>query len=655
MKSKLGVQYYVIPLIYIALVFFFLSQHNAGDRQSFSFSSGLFSVSGTRGNSGIEAELLFFGKSIDLERDITVPGNYLTLQSVEGDQQHIIVSYKEGLSLAFQKTGRIELSSPGDVAAQIKLPLFVGTPADENSWEGKGWRLTKLKHLPGALLNMRGDSYLLDFHKSSISDDSALLLNGDGGSVSILSGLEGDPRRFWFFRGEPPVEKSESEALLRDYLESAYRGWRSGRFNQAEESWSTPDGSLVFNESALIALIAEGYRRRESVDLGEMKGISARHQDMVSWESSPYTGSILTHEDTYRIKREEDISAIRSYVKSADPELFAVTSHLVELLLVDGDGELIEELANLFSSGALLEKPFSSEELSGLAEAYIDSRDLYSERFSGFSHLLPLIEAKLLPRIGRIGQGVFLLENRDGLKRASSELRSSLRAAYYLQEIGVAEDKPLFEELGWTMIHSILSKSDEYGVLPERVVAEGSGQVQEGYLLPETIYGLIAENNYIPRNVFLFNELDSQVSLHTVGQGISASRGSDSWAISFSFPSGDTHLMVVRNVPAFSYIELYGIRWNGTRQFQAYDAGGWYYDRNTETFYVKVRHRRNREEVVIHFRDNRLPAQTPAAPAPPSNSPAPADSEDSASPSEAATPAAPATSANGEATADENE
>lgn len=614
MKSKLGIQYYLIPLLYIALLVVFIFQYTLGERQSFSFQAGIFSVSGTRGTQGTEAMLQLPGRRIDLGRDLSSGGQALSLQSVEGDQQQIRVVFRQGVALLLHSTGILELLSfgDGDGVEAVGIPLFSGISSSDDADGGSF--LEELEHLPGALYSYQAQRYLLEFDDALPGEEGIVNIKA-GGSVSFLPGVDGDPVHYWFFRGGQPADKADCEALLRDYLESAYQGWQSGRFNRTTDSWSTPEGDFLFNESALVGLVAEGFRRRDPVDLGVAKGMSTRYKESVSWHSAPYVGTIVTLDEIYQEELADALTLVRSHLSAADPALFAVRPHLVELLLLGEDDGLIEDLGLLFASGKLKDQHFAAEELAGLAEAYIDSRNLYPERFSGFASLLDLLEAKLLPRIGRIDGGLFLLD--DPGSQGVSDLKSSLQAGYYLQEIGAGEDNLLFEELGRTMIHSILSRSGEHGILPATVSRQG----REGYILPEEVYSLLADNRYVPRNVFLFKELESRVSLLTVGQGISASRGRDSWAISFSFPAGATHHLVVRNVPSFSYLELYGIRWNGTRQFQAYDAGGWYYDRNSETLYLKVRHRRNREEVVIHFRDNTpraapVPAPSPSAPAP---------------------------------------
>jgi hypothetical protein len=606
MKTRLKPYFYLVPLAYLLLAGLFLHLQGAGDRQTLNYQVGPAAVSGSRSGERISANLRLFGRTIDLNDEILYKSSddpdfrTLSLQGITGDQNRVSISYSEGVSLELTPQGAAGEASEDAV---VSLEVLIASESTVESVvlsggsSAEAWNMRPLSHLPVVLMENQGEQLLFDLENSSLNVDGSIVFSGNGSSLSALSGFGDDPVRFWFFRGSDPVNRGAYESAIRGYLDSAYNGWRSGRYHAATDTWLLPDGSRQFQESALVSMVAEGFRRRDSVDLNAINGISARHSDHLTWLSSPYVGSLVITDEARRKTMTETINLLRRHGEAQDPALFSEVDQLAEYLLLAGDQRLISRVSALFSSDAFAEAALTPLQLAGMVEFYVDAGNLYPERFPGYEQLYARIDSHLLPKIRRIEDGLYLVDN------GKVHMRASLKAGYYLQEIGRGEDKPLLEELGRSMVVSVLSRGDANSVLPASLVLSkaGSSDFQEGFLLPESVYPLLADNSYYPQNLFFHKEFGDEVSLWSVGQSISAGRSGDSYSIGFTFPTGSTHHLVVRNVPPFAYIELYGIRWNGTRQFQLYDAGGWYYDRDTRSLYVKVRHRRSREELVIHF------------------------------------------------------
>jgi hypothetical protein len=607
MKIKLAIPYFFIPLAYLLLVGGFIHLQTSGNRQSFSFQTGSVSVSGNRSAGRTAATLKFYGRSVELHEalwgisvDAEDDGSRepLVLEEVTGDQQNITALFRDGVSLEISSETISLLIAPESPFSGIGIESGPGA-----------WETAPVGYLPAVLIEQKDGTRMIDLKRSRITDEGSILMTGSGAKLSFAFPGGEDPVRYWFFRGDAPVAVSRYESSMREYLELAYRGWKSGRYNAGSDTWTLPDGSRQFQEAAMVGMVAEGFRRRDTVDLNAVKGMSSRHEENITALAAPYVGLLVLTDEQRRERGEETARRIREQVQAGDPALFSEVNHLVEFLLFSGDSRLVSEVASFIAEANLEEKEMNGRQLAGLVEFYVDAGNLYPERFAGYEKLYALIDSMLLPRMGRMDGGLFLFDD------DSVDLMASLKAGYYLQEIGRGESRTLLEEIGRTMVVSALSLADDAGYLPAGLssTAGQEGGSRSGFILPEDVYPLLAENRYYPQPVFLYKELGSEVSLWTVAQNISASRGNDAYTISFSFSAGATHHMVIRNVPPFAYLELYGIRWNGTRQFQYYDAGGWYYDRASQTLFLKVRHKRSREEVVIHFTDSEPPAAAAAA------------------------------------------
>jgi hypothetical protein len=71
--------------------------------------------------------------------------------------------------------------------------------------------------------------------------------------------------------------------------------------------------------------------------------------------------------------------------------------------------------------------------------------------------------------------------------------------------------------------------------------------------------------------------------------------------ITASFPQGDTHYMVIKGIKPFGRIQIYGMDFRTDPRFETYNSSGYRYEAETETLFLKMRHKAEYEDVVIWF------------------------------------------------------
>ena len=159
----------------------------------------------------------------------------------------------------------------------------------------------------------------------------------------------------------------------------------------------------------------------------------------------------------------------------------------------------------------------------------------------------------------------------------------------------------MFEVIGRALVSSALRLSEPEGFLPavlqtdERTVIDSSGTLK-----PEELYPFVAEKGYYPKHVSLTANLGTPAWVWTSAESFEALRTGSEVRISFAYPIGRTHHLILNGIEPFFSMRFFGIPWVSDPRFEIYGSG-WLYDAAEKTLYVKITHSREREELVISY------------------------------------------------------
>jgi hypothetical protein len=203
------------------------------------------------------------------------------------------------------------------------------------------------------------------------------------------------------------------------------------------------------------------------------------------------------------------------------------------------------------------------------------------------------VQTALLTKVVR-REGDLFVRTAEGLL----DLRSSLLLGRLWMDLSRTLSNEAYGSAGAQLVASALGYQDAAGRLPEVLVTQDGKVIrQEGAILPEEIYASVKP---APASETELPGWGAGAFVRTPGKVDAPVITEASARFAFRFPAGAAEHIVITGVPAFDHITMHGIRWRTDPQFQSY-TDGWAYSSATKTLYLKIKHREDLEELIVHF------------------------------------------------------
>ena len=570
--------YVVLPFLYLAVVLGLIAFQFSKKSDSFSQSLGDLTISGKTSTGGQPAELALRGRGLEFVFD---SNHALQADAKDGTisrlrplswtwkEGNAVVSFQEGISLAFEKSdgnGRSLLIHP---VANDALKKFATLHIPFGPQGG-----SRLNHTarPSLVEVVREKSRLLASVDGALdrieADNTFVLTAGKNGFRParldpLPAGVSND---LAWLTLEGTVSADDAEALLAQYWNKAYAAWSTST------NFSTRLADAWGREGLLRSDYANAFSRIQSL-LG---------RDSKPWgfDAVSYLGNLM--DLTSQQRRAVEAASSRSQPDWA------------------GQGQLWLDARRYGPEGSadrvrdLLLKGKIPDDIAGRLAFFQNLKTIQTNQPSEalaarLQETAGLLAASVIRRDGDL-----FVRSGDGLL----DLRSSLILGRLWLDFSHSLSNEVYGVAGARLLSSALAFQDPTGKLPETLVLQ-DGQIvrQEGAILPEEIYSSVKPAP--PTEVDLdawgpgsFIKAPSQV----VSQNITTAQA----RFVFRFPAGSAEHLILSGVPTFDHITLHGIRWRTDSQFQSY-TDGWAYSASTQTLYVKIKHREDLEELVIHF------------------------------------------------------
>jgi len=68
-----------------------------------------------------------------------------------------------------------------------------------------------------------------------------------------------------------------------------------------------------------------------------------------------------------------------------------------------------------------------------------------------------------------------------------------------------------------------------------------------------------------------------------------------------TFPTGRSHYLAFYGIKPFANIQLYDIDYNPDNDFESYDASGYLYNKSSDALYMKMKHKKDAEDIKLTF------------------------------------------------------
>ncbi len=599
MKSTLAKTFFVIPVVYLGVIFslvflqFYAGQSFQETHDGLRLSGRYDAGSNNEARTLQEATLAYRGVEFHFDRDTYPmllngddeqpvrlhPIGYTRLDS--GFELHL----EHDVSLRFRVSGEdgdgmmVQAFLPESVRPKSELLLPYRTVADASvergtddteiavTYDGSIFALTAP---PRAAIN---------------AADGFVALRGDVDFQTVryrrTGTLEDHVVERRFADGQNAVSAAEIDEERRDYIDKAYAGWDSSRFNGGSGTWDMRGGSPRFEEEILVAYLAEAWDRDEFTGaFNQMRRAADQHPDEIGLHSAPFLGNLNDLRPRFLEEDEETTEELRALVNAEDPAVFT-TPRVFQFARNRGSTELHEALMEF--AERVDYHDVSVEEAVGLYRLAVEHEHLTEAEQELHSRFTAIAEERLYPAVAETEEG-FFLETAPG----QVDVALSALAGQLLERDGENRGDEQMQHLGRQLLRSVLQLADGEGFLP-RVVHPGDERLEgsEGSIGPEALYADITENPAYPRPMSLpTTGVFENAWIYTVGDVVETEITDDQARIRLQYPRNQTFYVIVQNVPPFQRMELFGQTWRNDPAFENYVKGR-NYVQESETLLIK--------------------------------------------------------------------
>ena len=522
----------------------------------------------------------------------------LHLLSVQRAQRGILVQLEGGLSLlcgSSQQDRGFTLNASGlgpGTVLQVKYTLTGG--AKLVSAEG------------GTTLQGRNASYTVALDGVSIKDDQGIISiapqNGATASLALIQAAapaagsaSAAPGNAEQFVAQAPKDPAAFAAEISAWRDKAWSGLSSSRFDADKIAWKAPDGSEAFTERGLDAYLAEALARGSfDAAFAKVRDIRERSPDKLTYLSAPYLGGLAAKMPVFEAADLSEVKRVGQQIQDKTFDLFT-KEQLLHFLLDRAPYSMAQD-ALRFAASVDLSK-LDTRQAVGLLGCVIEAKSLLKDDENPFAGLGGGAD-RLVADVRKSSDGFFLSTEDDG----TTDLRLSLLAGTYLVQYGTMNGKDMLVGVGQSLVEGVLGLADAQGFTPARLLVKaGVVDQKTGSIAPEELYPLIAGNPYYPHEVSFYKDIAPGVWAWTCAPELSVTTSSGREVFNVRFPVGAAHYLVIYGVKPFRNIQLYDIDYSPDAAFETYDASGYLYHKPTNALYLKMKHKKDVEDIKLAF------------------------------------------------------
>jgi hypothetical protein len=389
-----------------------------------------------------------------------------------------------------------------------------------------------------------------------------------------------------------PAVFSGEIAAWRDKVWSALAG---SRFDAAKIAWKAADGSEAFSEQALDVYLAEALSRGTYADaFASIKSVRNRSPGALSYLSAPFLGGLAVKMPLFEAADQAEVKRVGQQIQDKSLDLFT-KEHLIRFLLDRAPYAMVQDALKFASTIDLSQ--LTVRQALGLLGCIVESKALLKDEQNPFLKLSAAVD-RVVGAVHRSTDGFFLATDDDG----STDLRLSLLAGTYLVRYGTLENMDTLVGVGQSLVESVLGLSDAQGFVPSHLLVKAGGTEQKsGTIAPENLYPIVAGNPYYPHEVSFYKDIAPGTWAWTCSPEITVTVTANRDVFHVRFPVGASHYLVLYGIKPFRNIQLYDIDYSPDPAFETYDASGFLYHKPSNALYMKMKHKKEVEDIRLTF------------------------------------------------------
>ena len=614
MKTKINKWYFLIPVLYVGVIFLLVLFQFTG-REVVSEVVGELAFSGTI-RPGAElgsreiAEVRVEFRGISFFFDAEEP---VVIRSADGSTHEAsLITYESqenGFDVVFEHDVILRYTLHPGETDELHINAIVSSDAVAEAGSSlvipfrfsAGASLHDSEVTDALPVRYDGQNYFMTLPPRGVIDPVGRLITLSGNLASQTIRYTQAPddsvnvATVWFSDNALAIPDAVFDASVARYIDAAYNGWRTRRYNGGTGTWTVRDGSPRFSEAILTAYLAEAWHRNEyTAAFNEMRRAADLHRDSISLLSSPFLGNL--REVTQRQIELDRVEAerLQRMIDARDPAVFAVDD--IVGFAADRGGERLYDSLIAFASALDFRGLDFASVLDLLRAAHLD-RHVPADAKATLARVRPIIDERVIPALVRTDEKFFVQ-----IAPGRIDVYYSILAGKVLEAVGLAENSSRYVTIGRNVITSALSLANEDGYLPATLFTRG-GELRgsEGAFGPERVYTLLSRNPAYPRRISLRDEVGPGTWMHTIAEVTNVSISATAHRFTLRYPRNRTHYIVMAGVRPFADMQLFRQLWRDDPLFESYVKGR-HYDASTQTLMIKYTDDSVQADIVLLYR-----------------------------------------------------
>ncbi|GMO48750.1 MAG: hypothetical protein Ta2G_04950 [Termitinemataceae bacterium] len=400
------------------------------------------------------------------------------------------------------------------------------------------------------------------------------------------------------------MEKTRYDELVDAWCSKALAGWEQQIY-----------GGTTTNEELITAYVSETARRGSYSTAVDSVPASFKNSAARTFLSSPFLGRLDIGMRTLS-NSERDTTALYTSMLREKSDNLLKESRVFEYIALRDRSVLFDEAIDYVKEFDL--SKITPDMCAGIFEGWwswwrwnekstkapvISPLAPKSEPVIVENPFNPLLDAAMsllqeMLKMDSENRNVFFVENN------SVDVLYNIRLGTIIEEYGIAKQKSEWSALGRSLVLSTLNFATDSGIISSTLDKSSenifSARENVDNLSTTTIYKNLRFCDYYPHPVGA-GSIYSGVWFWTMSPSIAATYENNVLDIAVSFPTSQTHYMLISGIGAFSKIQMRDMDYRSDPQFESYDSPGWAYSAGERTLFVKLVHRNQAEHVKIFF------------------------------------------------------
>ncbi|WP_255803773.1 hypothetical protein [Treponema denticola] len=383
---------------------------------------------------------------------------------------------------------------------------------------------------------------------------------------------------------------------------------------KALDYFSSVISSRNYNEELLTAYIAEKAFNGEYAKALVSAPSSLLSKEKRSYISSTFYGNLAQNDNSLAAYQRKLLSGIESGIARAEISVFEREA-LIPFLINNSRANLIPALEKIASNAK--QEDLNSFLAAGFLEAAMDYAFYFPNKQNLFMENSEQCETVLKDSLISIDEGLYISSDKKTI-----DTEKTLRAASVLIRYGSSyPDKGTWKAVGQALYSSIFSLGGNSSSLPASFDIQGDKAKKLGLMAndslilhAEKLYSVaVKDNPYYPHEESLALKAEPGIWAWTSARDINVLKN-DAKVFGFriSAKAGDTHYMIIRGIRPFYRIQIHEIDFRTDPRFEIYNSSGYVYDERTRTLLLKMKHKKDDEDIVLFL--GRPPEPIPVVP-----------------------------------------